>query len=164
MLLRGIFSNFKIPIWYRYDTQLGKKEYLDIVKKIEEQGFHVVSTSCDMAKSNQSLAKSLGVTDEEPYFPNPCRPNSNIYWFYDVCHLIKVIIYKSCCSQHVFLLFSIFKINVQIIEQFMVLSPNATIYRKCIYIFFLPMSYKAKMPFRLVYCKVAGTNIYFPSF
>ena len=149
MLLRGIFSNFKIPIWYRYDTQLGKKEYLEIVKKIEEQGFHVVSTSCDMAKSNQSLAKSLGVTDEEPYFPNPCRPNSNIYWFYDVCHLIKVIIYKSCCSQHVFLLFSIFKINVQIIEQkFMVSSPNATIIGSVFFLFslFCPYLTKQKCP------------------
>ena len=38
MLLRGLFANFKVPIWYRYDHQLGKKEYLDIIKKIESQG------------------------------------------------------------------------------------------------------------------------------
>ena len=91
MLLRGLFANFKLPIWFKFDHQLGKQEYLDIIKKIEEYGFHVVASSCDMAKANQSLAKALGVTPETPYFQNPCRPNSHIYWFYDVCHLIKLV-------------------------------------------------------------------------
>ena len=48
---------FKVPIWFKFDHQLGKQEYLDIIKKIEEYGFHVSASSCDMAKSNQSLAK-----------------------------------------------------------------------------------------------------------
>ena len=91
MLVRGLFNNFKIPIWYKYDHVLGKKEYLDIVEKMETLGFHVVSTSCDMARSNQKLAKSLGVTEETPYFPNPSRPASNIFWFYDICHLMKLV-------------------------------------------------------------------------
>ena len=91
MLVRGLFNNFKIPIWYKYDHVLGKKEYLDIVEKLESLGFHVVSTSCDMARSNQKLAKSLGVTEETPYFPNPSRPASNIFWFYDICHLMKLV-------------------------------------------------------------------------
>ena len=55
------------------------------------QGFHVIASSCDMARTNQTLAKSLGVTAEEPYFQNPSRPNSHIYWFYDVSHLIKLV-------------------------------------------------------------------------
>ena len=91
MLVRGLFNNFKIPIWYKYDHVLGKKEYLDIVEKMETLGFHVVSTSCDMARSNQKLATSLGVTEETPYFPNPSRPDSNIFWFYDICHLMKLV-------------------------------------------------------------------------
>ena len=60
MLVRGLFANFQIPIWYRYDHVLGKNEYLGIIKKIEDKGFHVTSTTCDMAKSNQKLATSLG--------------------------------------------------------------------------------------------------------
>ena len=91
MLVRGLFNNFKIPIWYKYDHVLGKKEYLDIVEKMETLGFNVVSTSCDMARSNQKLATSLGVTEETPYFPNPSRPDSNIFWFYDICHLMKLV-------------------------------------------------------------------------
>ena len=55
------------------------------------QGFHVIASSCDMARTNQTLAKSLGVTAEEPFFQNPSRPNSHIYWFYDVSHLIKLV-------------------------------------------------------------------------
>ena len=91
MLLRGLFANYKIPIWYRYDHVLRKTEYLDIITKIENAGFHVVSSTCDMAKSNQSLATALGVTAETPYFENPCRPGSNIYWFFDPVHLVKLI-------------------------------------------------------------------------
>ena len=35
MLVRGIFANFKIPIWYRYDSVLEKTEFLGIIDKIE---------------------------------------------------------------------------------------------------------------------------------
>ena len=91
MLVRGLFANFKIPIWYRYDHVLGKKELLDIITKIESHGFHTVSVTCDMARSNQKLGKSLGVTVDNPRFPNPCRPNNFVYWFYDPVHLIKLV-------------------------------------------------------------------------
>ena len=91
MMVRGLFTNFKIPIWYRYDSTLKQPEYFDIIKKIELAGFHVVSTTCDNAKSNQSLALSLGVTPENPRFENPCRPGSFVYWFFDPCHLIKLV-------------------------------------------------------------------------
>ena len=91
MLIRGIFANFKIPIWYRYDHVLGKNELLEIISKIELAGFHVCSVTCDMAKSNQKLAKMLGVSPESPRFENPSRPNSFIYWFYDPSHLIKLV-------------------------------------------------------------------------
>ena len=91
MLVRGIFANFKIPIWYRYDSVLEKDEFLSIIEKIESQGFHVVAATCDMAKSNQKLSKELGVTIESPRFENPSRPGKWIYWFYDPVHLIKLV-------------------------------------------------------------------------
>ena len=42
-----------------------------------------------MGKSNQSLAKKLGVTESRPYFPNYTKPDCDIYWFYDPIHIIK---------------------------------------------------------------------------
>ena len=89
MLLRGLFENYKIPIWYRFDTALTPEELLEIIKKIEAAGFHVVAVTCDMGKSNQKCAKDLGVTLEHPFFENPCRPGSNVHWFYDPCHVLK---------------------------------------------------------------------------
>ena len=91
LLVRGLFNNFQIPIWYKFNTTLEKDEYLDIVKKIEAKGFHVASTTCDMARTNQTLAKSLGVTTDNPRHENPCRPGSFVYWFYDPSHLIKLV-------------------------------------------------------------------------
>ena len=36
------------------------------------------------------LARELGVTQETPYFKNPSKPG-NIFWFYDPCHLLKLV-------------------------------------------------------------------------
>ena len=91
LLVRGLIANFQIPIWYKFDCTLEKTEYLDIVKKIEKKGFHVASTTCDNARSNQTLAKALGVTPENPRHENPCRPGLFVYWFYDPSHLIKLV-------------------------------------------------------------------------
>lgn len=43
MLVRGLFENYKIPIWYRFDTALTPEELQEIIKKIEAEGFHVVA-------------------------------------------------------------------------------------------------------------------------
>ena len=91
MLIRGLFANFKIPIWFRYDSILPKEELLEIITKIESHGFQVISITGDTARSNQKLAKDLSVSVEKPYFQNPCRPNAHIYWFFDACHLIKLV-------------------------------------------------------------------------
>ena len=89
-ILRGLFKNFKIPIWYRFDTILRKEELLSIMEKIESLGYHIVSMTCDMHKSNQKLSTDLGVTIENPRFENPFRPGSYVYWIFDPCHLLKV--------------------------------------------------------------------------
>ena len=90
MLLRGLFKNYKIPIWYKFDHVLSSDELIEIIKKVESAGYHVVAVTADMAKENQKCAKDLGVTQNDPRFENPCRPGSHIHWFCDVCHLSSV--------------------------------------------------------------------------
>ena len=60
------------------------------MEKIESLGYHIVSMTCDMHKSNQKLSRDLGVTIENPRFENPFRPGSYVYWIFDPCHLLKV--------------------------------------------------------------------------
>ena len=56
-------------------------------------GFHVVSVSTDMHQGNQGLARKLGVTIENPCFPNPSESHKgeSIYWLYDAPHLLKLL-------------------------------------------------------------------------
>ena len=93
MLSRGLFHNFKIPIWYRYyrkDEVFGPDEFKEIVTNIQNQGYHVMAAVCDNHRANQKLARLLGITEENPFFKNPSKPG-NIYWFYDPCHILKLI-------------------------------------------------------------------------
>ena len=75
------------------DTTLGEIEFRNIIRRIQNAGFHVVSVSTDMHQGNQGLARKLGVTTENPRFPNPSKNRSGqyIYWFYDAPHLLKLM-------------------------------------------------------------------------
>ena len=82
LLMRGIFRQFKIPIWYKFAKKPSKDDLLHIIKEVEECGFHVASVTCDSASDNQGLANDLKITKENPFFKNPCR-DDNVYWFFD---------------------------------------------------------------------------------
>lgn len=70
---------------------LSKEEIFQIIQRIEDAGFFVVSVTSDMHQGNVGLAKKLGVTSEKPYFRNPAREDAVIYWFYDPVHLLKLV-------------------------------------------------------------------------
>jgi hypothetical protein len=73
MMVRGLYSNWKVPIWYCFDNVLSKKELFSIIKELEDIGVHVVGNVSDMGGSNRGLQKKLGVTIDRPYFPHPTR-------------------------------------------------------------------------------------------
>ena len=75
------------------DTTLEEVEFRNIIRKIQAAGYHVINVSTDMHQGNQGLARKLGVTIEEPYFPNPSanRQGEKIYWMYDAPHLLKLM-------------------------------------------------------------------------
>ena len=91
MILRGLCKKFKLPIWYKFDYQMTPEELFNIIKCVEEAGFHVVAVTSDMGPSNQGLAKKLGITLTNTSFINPTRPDTPIFWFYDIVHLVKLI-------------------------------------------------------------------------
>ena len=97
MMIRLMFKKLKIPIWYRFDTALDKDELFKIITKVEEVGYNVKTITCDMGPKNRGLATQLGifVDTENPensktWFQNPARPDSKIFWFYDIPHLVKL--------------------------------------------------------------------------
>ncbi len=92
VLVRGIGGkSFKIPVWYRFGYNLTKNELLTIINKLNDIGLTVVSTTCDMGPSNRGLAKSLGVSKDQPYFLPPEHQDKPVFFLYDTPHLLKLI-------------------------------------------------------------------------
>ena len=92
-LARGLFKNYKIPIYYKFHRKgivLEPDDFQKIITDLQNEGYHVMGMVCDNARTNQKLARLLGVTEETPFFKNPSKPG-NIYWLYDACHLLKLI-------------------------------------------------------------------------
>jgi hypothetical protein len=115
MLLRGVFKRWKIPVWYKYDSNLSKQMLFDIIKEVEGAGYHIVSITSDMGSTNLGLAKKLGVTIDDPSFEHPCRPGHKIWWFYDVPHLLKLV--RNNLITHGYRLLSGTVINIAMLER-----------------------------------------------
>jgi hypothetical protein len=73
MMIRGLFSSWKVPIWYMYDRGLTKNELFRVIEELDKIGIHIVATVCDNGSSNVGLQGALGVTMEKPYFDHPSR-------------------------------------------------------------------------------------------
>ena len=96
VLLRGIFSPYKIPIWYKFQresesSQITQGELYSIVAKLKEAGYYVViSLTSDMGGGNQGFAKKLGVSHSKPYFEGlNAMAGEQIWYVWDNCHLLK---------------------------------------------------------------------------
>ena len=65
----------------------------DIIRTIQSYGYHVVGITADNATDNGKCAERLGVTNDEPWFPNPSPEYEGelVYFFFDAVHLIKLI-------------------------------------------------------------------------
>lgn len=90
-MIRGLFGNWKQPVFFDYDCNMTKEVIFKIITRIERSGFQVVATVCDLGGSNRGVLKVLEVTHEKPWFPNPIDTSRNVYVFADVPHLLKLI-------------------------------------------------------------------------
>jgi hypothetical protein len=91
VFIRGLFSNWKQPIFFNFDQPMTKEILETIISKVENIGFRVTSATSDMGPTNVAVANSLKITPDKPYFPHPCRKGEKIWWFYDIPHLLKLI-------------------------------------------------------------------------
>ena len=89
LFVRGIIGDWKYVYFIEYDKKLTKERFNEVILSIELLGIHVLCSTCDQGPRNESLAKSLGVTNDKPYFTNPMDPTRNVYWLYDPVHLYK---------------------------------------------------------------------------
>ena len=90
-MARGLFSNWKQPLYYNYDAKLTKCIINTVISKLYEIKFEVVAVASDLGGGNRALWNEMGITESQPFFKHPCHKNINVYVFSDTPHLIKLL-------------------------------------------------------------------------
>lgn len=93
-MVRGLFSKWKQPVYYDFDKPLTKEVLLDVINKLYDSGYTVVTVTTDLGPTNTGVWSSMniGVKDgQNCYFVHPKDPSLKIFIFADPPHLLKLI-------------------------------------------------------------------------
>uniref|UniRef100_A0A182YS23 Transposable element P transposase-like RNase H domain-containing protein n=1 Tax=Anopheles stephensi TaxID=30069 RepID=A0A182YS23_ANOST len=79
VMARGLFKNWKQPIFIGFDQGMTKEIILTLIRKLGEKGINVVAIVSDNCQANVGCWKQLGAHDfEHPYFLHPVT-YKNVY-------------------------------------------------------------------------------------
>lgn len=90
IMARGLFSNWKQPIFLDFDRRMTSNILFSIIDKLSEKGFKVVAIVSDCGSTNVGLWKDLGIDINNTSFKHPAT-NRDIFVFADIPHLLKLI-------------------------------------------------------------------------
>lgn len=90
MMIRGLMSNWKQPVYYSYDTPIKSEVLFHVISILYESGYNIVAMTSDMGSTNLNLLKTLNISYENPTFIHPST-GQRIHTFADVPHLLKLI-------------------------------------------------------------------------
>ncbi len=88
-MIRGVFSQFKQPVFFEFDKEMDASTIINISKKLKNIGVNIVGIVSDMGPKNVKLWRELGVDREKPYFELPGGESVSV--FADVPHLLKLL-------------------------------------------------------------------------
>lgn len=91
IMARGLFENWKQPVYYNYDAKLTKEILETIIIKLSAIEYDVVAIVTDLGGGNRGLWNQMGINESHPCFANPCKDNRKVYVFSDTPHLIKLL-------------------------------------------------------------------------
>lgn len=77
-VLRGLFGNWKQPIFYDYDCQMTKEKLFEIISFAENAGFPVEAMVSDLGGGNRGLHKDLNISISQTSFANPVNKKKYI--------------------------------------------------------------------------------------
>ena len=89
LTVRGLFSDWMVTFFYRFDYAIDEHMYKEIISKLYELNFIVKITLCDQGPKNMALLKNLNVTPEHPYSLHPCNDQIKVYFSFDFVHVFK---------------------------------------------------------------------------
>jgi len=90
-ILRGLCHNWKKPVYFEFDAPMTEKTLSNIICNVEAIGIEIWAVTCDVGPSNQALFNCLGINTAVTSFPNPADASREIFAFFDVPHLLKLI-------------------------------------------------------------------------
>lgn len=91
VMAKGLVKYWKQPLYYDFDQQMTKELLFEIIAKLEEIGFKVLSIVSDLGGKNIRLWNQLNITPTKSSFFNPNDASRNIWVFADFPHLIKLL-------------------------------------------------------------------------
>ncbi|CAH1955417.1 unnamed protein product [Acanthoscelides obtectus] len=90
VMVRGLLSKWKQPIYYEFDQSMMKYIIEKIVAELFRANFIVVAITSDMGTGNTGLWSQLGVGHQNCFFNHPCDNSLKIFVFADPPHLLKL--------------------------------------------------------------------------
>ena len=90
VMARGLFSNWKQPVYFGFDRLVTSDLLLRILRLLFTAGLQVHACVTDMGAENRKMWKDLGLSEETTSIVHPCTSNSNVFFFADVPHLLKL--------------------------------------------------------------------------
>lgn len=91
IVLRGLFSNWKQPIFLDFDTSITPEILTIAINKTQSCGFDVVACVSDMGGGNYGMWKKLNVSIDKPWFENPSDESKKVFMFADAPHMLKLL-------------------------------------------------------------------------
>ena len=87
-MVRGLW---KQPVYFDFDAAMTEETLRKIILSIESTGIEVWAITCDAGPTNQGLLNRLEISTAKTSLPNPSDPSREIFAFYDVPHLLKLL-------------------------------------------------------------------------
>jgi hypothetical protein len=89
VVLRGLFYEWRMPIYYDVDRIINKLVLLEIISAAESHGARVRGVAGVLI--NHSLMTDLKLGPSNPFVASPSNPEKKIYFFPDVPLLLKIL-------------------------------------------------------------------------
>jgi hypothetical protein len=89
-MIRGLLYPYKQPVYIKFDQAMKKDIVFEVMCCLEKIVYKVVGMVSDMATSKVGLWRSLGITDQTPFFFNPRSLEEKVFMFPDAPHLLKL--------------------------------------------------------------------------
>lgn len=90
MMIKGLFSDWKQPIYAGFDVNMSLKLLNEAMSKVYDAGFEVVATTSDCGGANVGIWSNVDLENEITHIPHPTT-HRKVFLFADAPYILKLI-------------------------------------------------------------------------